>query len=91
MVIESCDQNKGTDVTASIGFAFQKFRHHQQMSQRELGALLGVPNATISRIELETQNPTVELLRKMTENTSIEIEVYLHDGKVEAFIRWRGL
>lgn len=49
----------------SIGLRLKRVRTHNNLSQRQLGRLSGVANATISQIENGRLNPTVGMLKKV--------------------------
>lgn len=75
----------------NIGKAFKRFRYQAAISQRELGQLMGVTNATISKIETGLHSPRIETLRRMTEGNKIEINVYITNGVVDAYVEEKRL
>jgi len=67
-----------------IGSAIKRTRKERNMTQEELGKLIGVQKAQISRLEKDTSNVTVEtLLRVFTGlRAKVKLQVELPNVKV---------
>lgn len=65
-----------------IGKIIAKIRKEKELTQQELGDLLGVSSKTISKWETGNGLPDVTILKKISEEFNITIEELL-DGKIE--------
>jgi len=56
-----------------IGLAIKKYREDLEWSQRELARRIGLAHSTIAAIERGDSNPSIETLRKVSDELQIPI------------------
>ena len=62
-----------------IGKRLKNLRSQRGLSQRQLGRLSGVANATISQIESGKLNPTVSMLKKVLDSFPMTLSEFFSD------------
>ncbi len=74
-----------------IGRRLRDIRTRLGLSQRQLGRVSGVANATISQIEAGKLNPTVSMLKRVLDGIPISMsEFFADDGEFAEQIFFRG-
>jgi transcriptional regulator with XRE-family HTH domain len=63
-----------------IGRRLREIRTRLGMSQRQLGRISGVANATISQIESNKLNPTVSMLKKVLDGIPISMSEFFSEN-----------
>lgn len=67
------------DITMSIGEKIKKLRQEKNVSQAELGEIVGVHEKHISRYERGISRPSVEILRKMAGYFGVSIDFIVNE------------
>lgn len=57
-----------------LGKKNQKYRHHNQLSQEQLGELVGVTRQTISNWELNESSPDVSQAKKLAQIFKVSLD-----------------
>ncbi len=65
------------DLAKQAGELIRTVRKQRDMTQKELGDLLGIGESRVSRYESGNQNPTLSTLQKILDTLGVEIELTL--------------
>ncbi|MFZ1322613.1 MAG: helix-turn-helix transcriptional regulator [Ignavibacteria bacterium] len=65
-----------------IGKAIKQTRQERHLTQEELGKLIGVQKAQISRLESNASNATIETLMRVFNAMQAKVEFHVHLNKV---------
>ena len=65
-----------------IGKAIKEARKERNLTQEELGKLIGVQKAQISRLESNASNATIETLMRVFNAMQAKVEFHVHLNKV---------
>jgi|SRR5690606_25406874 len=69
----------------SIGRAIKQIRKERNLTQQELGELIGVQKAQISRLENKTSNVTMETLMKVFAALKVKVKFQVELPKIPEF------
>lgn len=69
----------GGESLASIGDNIRKYRRAKNLTQKQLGELLGLSNTYLSDMELDRTNPSIKTLKKVAHALEISYIELLRD------------
>ena len=85
------DQASVDPLTAIVGVNIKMVRKHRQLTQGELGGLVGCSGSALSMIERGVNSTTIETVHRIAKALDIDVPLLFHNGGYLDITRTSGL
>ena len=72
-----------TALARAVAIEVVKYRAEHGISQTELGRRLGMHQPAIARLEEGEHNPSIDMLRRLSERLEIDLNINIHAGELD--------
>lgn len=89
-VMEECLKNpefrkewERTALARAVAIEVIRYRAEHGISQTELGRRLGMHQPAIARLEEGEHNPSIDMLRRLSQKLGIDLNINIHSGALQ--------
>jgi ribosome-binding protein aMBF1 (putative translation factor) len=72
-----------TALARAVAIEVIRYRAEHGISQTELGRRLGMHQPAIARLEEGEHNPSIDMLRRLSEKLEIDLNINIHAGELD--------
>lgn len=72
-----------TALARAVAIEVIRYRAEHGISQTELGRRLGMHQPAIARLEEGEHNPSIDMLRRLSEKLGIDLNINIHSGELD--------